>query len=93
MAARRLTDEMIGSPNYQDAVVRCILGLDATYRLLAEEIFQNDVEENLIRLIAEDPKINFAKTFVDGVLGNGNGGNGGQWRQLGGPERGAVARA
>jgi hypothetical protein len=51
--------------------------------LLAEEIFQNDVEENLIRLIAEDPKINFAKTFVDGVLGNGNGGNGGQWRQLG----------
>ncbi|KAJ5754963.1 Synaptobrevin [Penicillium manginii] len=89
MAARRLTDEMIGSPNYQDAVVRCILGLDATYSLLAEEMFQNDVEENLIRLIAEDPKINFAKTFVDGVLGNGNGGNGGAMATTGGALRGA----
>lgn len=47
MAARRLPDEMIGSPNYKDAVVRCILGLDAAYRSLAEEKFQNEEEDHL----------------------------------------------
>ncbi|KAJ5397932.1 Synaptobrevin [Penicillium cosmopolitanum] len=76
MAARRLTDEMIGSTNYQDAVVRCILGLDAAYRSLAEERFQKEVEEKIISLIAEDLKIYCAKTSVEACLEMGKGGMG-----------------
>lgn len=76
MAARRLTDEMIGSTNYQDAVVRCILGLDAAYRSLAEERFQKEVEEKIISLIAEDLKIYCAKTSVEACLEMGTGGMG-----------------
>lgn len=39
---------MVGSPNYQSAVLRCILGLDAAYRSLTEAKFEDEVEEKIV---------------------------------------------
>ncbi|OKP12095.1 hypothetical protein PENSUB_2453 [Penicillium subrubescens] len=66
--ARRLAYDMVGSPNHQNAVLRCILGLDAAYRSLTEAKFQDEVEEKIVFLLAEDLKINCAKPSVEACL-------------------------
>ncbi|CAG8112686.1 unnamed protein product [Penicillium salamii] len=39
LCARRLTDEMVSGPYFQNAVLRCISGLDAVYKSLEEDVF------------------------------------------------------
>jgi hypothetical protein len=59
---------MVGSPNYQNAVLRCILGLDGACQSLTEAKFQDEVEEKIVFLLAEDLKIYCAKPSVEACL-------------------------
>ena len=68
MTARRLAYDMVGSPNYQNAVLRCILGLDAAYRTLTEAKFHDEVEDKIVSLLAEDMKTYCDERSVEACL-------------------------
>lgn len=59
---------MVGSPNYKNAVLRCIVGLDAAYQSLTEVKFQDEVEDKIVFLLAEDLKTYCAKRSVEACL-------------------------
>ncbi|KAJ5159822.1 Synaptobrevin, partial [Penicillium canariense] len=67
-AASRLTADMLGSPNYQNVVRRCIFGLDAAYRSLTEANFQAEVEYKILCPLAEDLKTYCDKGSVEACL-------------------------
>ncbi|CAG8386127.1 unnamed protein product [Penicillium salamii] len=65
VCAQRLTKEMDCSPNYKNAVLRCICGLDAVYTSLEEDAFRDEVEEKIIGPLEEDLKYFCDKQSID----------------------------
>ncbi|CAG8365028.1 unnamed protein product [Penicillium salamii] len=65
LCARRLTEEMVCGPNFRNAVLRCISGLDAVYKSLEEDAFRDEVEEKIVCPLEEDLKFYCGKTSIN----------------------------
>lgn len=68
MAADRLIKDMDAGANYNNAVLRCIFGLDAAYSPLEDDRLRDEVEEKIIFPLEENLRFYFDKSSVEDCL-------------------------